>query len=210
VAVGLVVVQGIMGGLRVIELSTPLAIVHGCIAQAFLCVVTLLALALSPRWPDKYKLDTPSVSSAFVGWTWALVGFVYIQLILGAVMRHLHAGLAIPTFPFTPEGTLLPTVHNRLVDLALAHRLWALVVAVVAVVVIGKAIGLARSGLDPEFFEKNAVALSCMVVVQLTLGAWVIWFLRPPIITSLHVLNGALILMTAFALAVRASQLGKG
>ncbi|MCX6967204.1 MAG: COX15/CtaA family protein [Verrucomicrobia bacterium] len=203
-AVALVILQGIMGGLRVTELSTPLAILHGCVAQGFLCVVTVTALALSPQWPQVQK--DPRVPSGFVRWNWALVAVVSIQLVLGAVMRHLHAGLAIPTFPLTPEGTVFPVVHNKLVDIAFAHRVWAVVVALVTAIVIGKAIPLAREGRHPAFLERSAVALVCLLGVQLTLGAWIIWFYRPPLPTSLHVLNGALLLMTALTLAVKASR----
>jgi len=193
-AVGLVVAQGIMGGLRVTELSTPLAIVHGCVAQLFLCVVTLLALALSPQW-----MVFSGSSRSLTIWAWMLTASVYIQLIFGAVMRHLHAGLAIPTFPLTPEGTLLPQTHNILVDIALAHRLWAAAVGIVGIMVIGKAIRFAST----RFY---AAGLFTLLLMQLTLGAWVIWFLRPPLATSLHVLNGAVVLMTTFVLAVRASR----
>ena len=205
-AVALVVIQGIMGGLRVIELSTTLAIIHGCIAQGFLCVVTLLALTLSPHWGQETEPETFRVPVRFVRWTWALVAFIFIQLVLGAVMRHLHAGLAIPTSPLTPEGKLLPQVHNPLVDIALAHRLWAAAVVLVGAVVIVQSLRLARAGIHAAYFARNAVVLGCLLMAQLILGAWVIWFLRPPIPTSLHVLNGALVLMTALALAVHASR----
>ncbi|MEI6350580.1 MAG: COX15/CtaA family protein, partial [Verrucomicrobiota bacterium] len=102
----LVVVQGILGGLRVTEISTVLAIIHGCIAQAFLCVLILLALALSPAWERPPTESKVSYSAKrLVPWGWVLTGAVFIQLILGAIMRHLHAGLAIPTFPLTPSGS---------------------------------------------------------------------------------------------------------
>lgn len=193
-AVALVVLQGVMGGLRVTEISTSLAIIHGCAAQLFLCVVTLLALALSPKWPLFCEKAPPLAL-----WTWVLTGSVFFQLILGAVMRHLHAGLAIPTFPLTPEGTLLPQSHNMLVDIAMAHRLWAVAVGIVGAVVIAKAI----RNVGTRFF---AAGLFSLLLIQLALGACVIWFLRPPVATSLHVLNGAVVLMTAFALAVRATR----
>lgn len=203
----LVVIQGIMGGLRVTEVSTTLAIIHGCVAQAFLCALTLLALALSPGWAREHPSERGGLFLGFACWSWALVGAVFVQLVFGAVMRHFHAGLAIPTFPLTPEGTLLPTQHNPLVDIALAHRLWAAAVAIAAAVVIAKAFGLARAGVCPSVLQGFAVALGSLLMVQLCLGAWVIWLLRPPVPTSLHVLNGALVLITAFALAVHSSRL---
>ncbi|MGH7264342.1 MAG: COX15/CtaA family protein, partial [Candidatus Rokuibacteriota bacterium] len=49
-AVGVVCVQGLLGGLRVVLLEDALAIVHGCLAQAFFALVVALAAFTSPRW----------------------------------------------------------------------------------------------------------------------------------------------------------------
>jgi len=205
-AVALVVVQGIMGGLRVTRLSIALAIAHGCAAQAFLCAVTLLAMALSPEW-----LKPGGQAMARAGnwkrWAWALTGAVYVQLILGATMRYLGAGLAIPTFPLTPDGTLMPRVHNTLVDIHFTHRFWAVVVAVLAGIVVTKVL---RAAYDGDRFESRllrpAVWLAGLVAIQIILGAAVIWLLRAPLPTSLHVINGAAVLMIGFILAVRGSR----
>jgi heme a synthase len=205
-AVGLVIIQGVMGGLRVIALSSTLAIVHGCVAQTFLCVLMWITMTLSPQWSQGIQPGHFRVPAVFVRWSWALVAMIFIQLVLGAVMRHFHAGLAIPTFPLTPEGTLFPRVRNPWIDIAFAHRFWAAAVALVAAVVISKSIGLARHS---EVFAKYALALGGLLMVQFLLGASVIWFVRPPVPTSLHVLNGALVLLAAFALAVHATQ-GRG
>ena len=200
----LVVAQGVMGGLRVTEVSTALAILHGCVAQAFLCVVTLLALALSPGWRLPVR-ERPAIVRASAGWAWAFAGVIFVQLILGAVMRHLQAGLAIPTFPLTPEGTVFPTRHDAWVDIAMTHRLGAVVVAMVGAGAIGAMLRLVRGGVFPPRAGHYAVALGALLAIQLLLGASVIWLLRPPVITSMHVLNGAALLMSAFAWAVQVS-----
>lgn len=205
-AVALVIVQGIMGGLRVTQLSTALAIVHGCAAQAFLCAVTLLAMALSPEW-EKPGGTAMARARNWKGWAWALTTAVYVQLILGAVMRHLGAGLAIPTFPLTPEGTLMPRVHNLMVDIHFTHRFWAVVVAVLTAVVVTKLVRTARDGNRVETrLLRPALWLAGLVAVQIGLGGAVIWMLRAPLPTSLHVVNGAVILMLCFMLAVRGSR----
>jgi len=202
-AVVLVIVQGVLGGLRVTDVSTRLAIVHACTAQAFLCVVTLLSLALSRQWSQKVAVAKPERLANFSHWLWVFTGVVYIQLILGAVMRHLHAGLAIPTFPLTPQGTIILAEHTPLIDIALAHRLFAVVVTAVAAYVIAKALFTMRS------FWNFVLLLFCLIPFQWLLGAIIIWFLRPPVPTSLHVVNGALILMLAFATAAFATHLAR-
>ncbi len=200
----LVVMQGIMGGLRVTEISTLWAILHGCTAQAFLCVLVLLALALSPAWlrPPSDGISPQRMKSCRA-WAWVLTGAIYIQLILGATMRHLHAGLAIPTFPLTPEGTLMPRVHNAMVDIHFAHRFWAVIVTVLVFIVAVKALRLAKG---EARLIRPAWTLMLLLLVQLALGASIIWLLREPIPTSFHVLNGAAVLVTSFVLSIRASR----
>lgn len=205
VAAGLVVIQGVLGGLRVTEVSTSLAIVHGCVAQAFLCVLLLLAMALAPRWSERRAELKRSGAARLSSWSYLVLGVVYLQLILGAVMRHMGAGLAIPTFPLTPEGTLMPREHNAFVDMAMMHRIWAAVVAIAAGILITKAIRLVRSAKGPAWYRRLAILMGGLIVIQWGLGAAIIWYFRPPFPTSLHVLNGALLLMAAFMMAVFAS-----
>ena len=49
-ALGLVVVQGVLGGLRVVLLQQTLAIIHACTAQAFFALAVSLALFSSTEW----------------------------------------------------------------------------------------------------------------------------------------------------------------
>src|SRR5499425_55488 len=50
IAVAGVMLQGILGGLRVTMLKDEIGIFHACIAQAFLGLIVVIALALSPTW----------------------------------------------------------------------------------------------------------------------------------------------------------------
>ena len=55
-ALGAVIIQGALGGLRVVLLQQTLAIIHACFAQAFFALVASIALFTSPEWsgtPDK-------------------------------------------------------------------------------------------------------------------------------------------------------------
>ncbi len=200
----LVVLQGIMGGLRVTEKSIVLAILHGCLAQAFLCILVLLALAVSPVWNEPAPAKVPGERlRSWKRWGWALVIVVYLQLVFGAIMRHLKAGLAIPTFPLTPEGTFFPTVHSMAIDIHFTHRLWALVVTGVALVLAFKIFRWANGA--PRFVGP-VFAIVLLLLVQIALGALVIFSSRASIPTTLHVINGAAILVLSLVVTVRASH----
>lgn len=206
-ALVLVIIQGLMGGFRVTEISTTLAIVHGVTAQAFFCLLILLAATLSPAWNQPLEGgSTPAQVYAWRRWGWALVISLFIQLILGAMMRHWHAGLAIPTFPLTPQGTFFPVAHDKMVDIHFSHRFWAIIVTLVAAVTCTKAL---RSSGGEERIQLPALAVLLLIVVQILLGASVIWLQRAPIPTSLHVVNGALILGFSFYLALQSQRLGR-
>lgn len=91
-----VVVQGVMGGLRVTENSVALAVVHGCFGQAFFVLTVGLVAVTSRRWfedarsaPElKGELPSSFDNTALVWATAGCVLVIFIQLILGAVLRH--------------------------------------------------------------------------------------------------------------------------
>jgi heme A synthase len=203
----LVCVQGTLGGLRVTQTSIVLAMIHACTAQAFLCLTVAIAAALSPRWSQPVfstraaRHGVPAVQAL----AWTLVGAIYCQLIIAAVMRHLHAGLAIPTFPLA-FGRLIPPMSSNLVAINFAHRVAALVVTVLTlgltVLIVTTARGHAHARIT-----RTAIALTGFLILQIGLGAYVIWSARNPVITSLHVVNGAIVLGIALLLAMRATRL---
>jgi cytochrome c oxidase assembly protein subunit 15 len=95
IALAMVITQGILGGITVLFfLPAPISVMHACLAQAFFCVVSSLALLTSESW----KRGVSNVTSDLKGvalrqlslWTTAAV---YLQLILGAALRHTKAGL---------------------------------------------------------------------------------------------------------------------
>jgi len=200
----LVCVQGTLGGLRVTEVSTVLAMIHACTAQAFLCLTVVMAAALSPRWENGETFATggPGVSTV-KGLAWTLVGAIYCQLMIGAVMRHLHAGLSIPDFPLA-FGRLIPPMLNERVEIHFAHRVGAVVVTLLALALAALVFTVARRH---ERLTRTAAGLLIALAAQVALGASVIWLRREPVITSLHVVNGAAVLTTALLLAMRATKL---
>lgn len=104
-----VILQGILGGLRVVLMQDVLGVFHATLAQLLLFLVCAVALMTSPWWQRtmrSWKTAATGVAPLriLVLGTTLLILF---QLILGASMRHRHAGLAVPDFPLA-YGRLWP------------------------------------------------------------------------------------------------------
>lgn len=117
---GAVILQGLLGGLRVVMVELDLAIVHACFAQAFFCLAALTAIVTSRWWietPEQMpeSVDGNAMRRLFKFSTIA-VGLIYVQLIIGAVMRHYEAGLAIPDLPLSYGSVLPPASTEQLAD----------------------------------------------------------------------------------------------
>ena len=100
-----------------------LAIVHACVAQAFFCLATLMAIVTSRWW--KAAPDSPPPRTGrgrrLVALGVACVLAIYCQLIVGATMRHFDAGLAIPDLPLAYGHLLPPTSSTQLATIN-SHR----------------------------------------------------------------------------------------
>lgn len=93
-ALGLVVVQGLLGGLRVVWVSLDLAVVHALTAQLFFSLLVALTLFTSPGWLRVESVPTASPQTRRLGQlAVATVAALYAQIILGALLRHTGAGV---------------------------------------------------------------------------------------------------------------------
>ena len=106
VAAAAVIVQGVLGGLRVVLLQGALAIVHGCLAQAFWALLVALAL-LTARVPPPSLSGLPPSTRAL---TLAAAALVYVQIVFGALLTHLgrldlHLAGALGVFALAPMVT---------------------------------------------------------------------------------------------------------
>ena len=206
-----VCVQATLGGLRVTEqtgglpqLALALRIFHGCVAQAFLCLVVATAAILSPRWATDHPTRAAGRARRLA---WMTFGFIFIQLIFGATMRHLGAGLAIPTFPAaSPEGGFMPHQHNVYVDLNFTHTRFLAFLVTLHIFLI--ALRVFRTARGEGRLVGPAVTLLALVAIQITLGIFVILHTKPPTLTTFHVLNGAALLATSLLLALRLYRFG--
>lgn len=206
-ALAIVLIQGVLGGTRVLfdsrhvpgfamSLGQMLRIPHGVLAQVYVCVLFAIAAGVSRAWVDN-TLGTAGGCVRRLGW-WCS-GLVLIQLIIATTMRHNYAGLAIPTFPYsTPEGSFIPAGWDYRVALQLAHRVMA---AVIALAILIYSHFLFREKSLPRLLRGSSLFLVALIGLQIYLGAQIIWTGRSVYTTTGHVLVGALTLATTFVVA---------
>jgi len=106
VAVAAVIAQGVLGGLRVVLVQDTLAILHGCLAQAFFGLVTAIAFLTSPA----ASRPTPAVDPELRTLAQFAVALVYAQIVFGALLTHagridLHLAGAVLVLVFVPMVT---------------------------------------------------------------------------------------------------------
>jgi cytochrome c oxidase assembly protein subunit 15 len=215
-AVGLVVAQGLLGGLTVLLLLPPaLSVGHAMLAQTFFVVVASLALFTSPWWRSAQPRP-PARSRSIVWLAGSATAAVFIQLMLGALMRHTDSGLAIPDFPLA-YGQLLPSLsadalaryNATLLDLGiriaadgpisssqvlihLVHRIWAVPVFLL---VLWTSVRLVRLAPVSGRFSRFGWILGALVAVQILLGAMTVLSGKAVLPATAHVATGALLLV---------------
>jgi cytochrome c oxidase assembly protein subunit 15 len=201
-----------LGGLRVRWNLDKLGIPHATLAQLFFVLVGLIALMTSERWQKLSQLSIYGHKSLRYLFLLTTVTILF-QLILGATMRHQHAGLAIPDFP-AAYGKLWPALdaasvasynQNRLevvaynpitalqIGLQMAHRLTALgIFFLVSVCVWRSRQWLGRN----HALTKLSFGWLGLIVAQMVLGAATIWTNKSADMATAHVAVGALSLAT--------------
>lgn len=204
IALAAVITQGILGGITVLwYLPEPISIAHASLAQIVFCLTTSIALFTSPGWkkayasggvaPDDRMLQ--KVAAATTGW-------IYIQIVMGATMRHTGAGLAIPDFPLA-FGQIIPPHWDAGIAIHFAHRVGALIASVLILATTGHVFyhhGRRRELLRPS------ILLVALLILQVTLGAFTVLSQKHYIINSLHVVTGASVLATSLVLTLRAHR----
>ncbi len=207
-----VVAQGVLGGLRVTELKDQLGIFHATLAQLFFVLVSAIALFHSSFWrnlPDRVQSGEAGVRYLFA----ATTCLILCQLVLGATMRHQHAGLSIPDFP-AAYGKIWPKTdaasiahYNQMrgndeayrpitafqVVLQMIHRITAcLILAAVSACAI---ISCRRWGRG-HYLSRAALIWLGLICLQIFLGAATLWTGKSADIATAHVACGALSLVT--------------
>lgn len=216
-----IIVQGVLGGLTVLYLlPTPISVAHATLGQTFFSLTVLLALVTSRGW-----IDNDVQESALIGKTRAFAivagAAVFLQLVLGAWMRHSDAGLAIPDFPlcygeiFPPwnadglsiinaqrtDWYQLPPVVGAQIWIHFAHRLGALM-AMVAVLACG--LHIMRAYPSETRLREPALVMMLLVIAQFLFGAMTVWTRKAVQLSTTHVATGALLFGTIIVVLMRA------
>ena len=208
VALAAVITQGVLGGITVLwYLPDAISIAHASLAQIVFCLTTTIALVTSPRWKRGYgELPTsnsqPPRDITLERIAVVTTSVIYVQIVIGATMRHTGAGLAIPDFPLA-FGHLIPPVWDAKIAIHFAHRVGALTVAVLILATTAHVFfhhGRRRELRNP------AILLLVLLTLQITLGALTVLSQKQFIINSVHVVNGALVLVTSLVLTLRAHR----
>jgi cytochrome c oxidase assembly protein subunit 15 len=124
---------------------------------------------------------------------------IFVQILLGATMRHTGAGLAIPDFPMM-FGHLLPTHWDPKIAIHFSHRVGALVVVLSVLATLTYVWYHHR---ERRELTRPAALLIALLAVQVTLGALTVLSRLDIRINSLHVVFGALVLTTSLVLTLR-------
>lgn len=195
-ALALVIFQGLLGGLTVLmRLPTAVSVAHGTTAQIFFCSIVALLWWTNARFIDSTARVEGGAARNLMIASASMTALVLTQLLVGATMRHLGAGLVIPDFP-TSLGRIIPPLTTLPIAINFTHRVLALAVFVMALLLCRRVLRFHRNC-------SELVGLSCglvaLVLFQVTLGALTVWGSRGLVPTSLHVMNGALVLATAFS-----------
>jgi cytochrome c oxidase assembly protein subunit 15 len=191
-ALATVVIQGVLGGLRVLLLDYTLAIVHACLAQGLFGLAVGLAVFTSREWheapPNPWAPSSQATASdgrGVVRLALAAAAAIYLQIVFGAVLRH--------------TGTALG-----------AHLAAAMAVAGLAGALLFR---LRRAGVAEAKTLALARTLCGLILVQLVLGVATLvgysTFLAParPALATAHVIVGAGVWAASVALSLRALRL---
>lgn len=222
-AVGAVIAQGVLGGLTVLfYLPTAISVAHALLAQTFFCITLAIGYVTSREGVQPAVTVSGRGVSSLGRLSAVAAGAVFVQLLIGAWMRHSEAGLAIPDFPLsygdvippiTSDGLAvanqlrfhldLPPVSLGQIWIHFAHRVGAVVVVAVVSMVIVRILKYYR---DVAQLANLAQGLIVLIALQVTLGILTVLTLKDPIIATAHVACGALILGVIFLETIRAHR----
>lgn len=219
-ALGAVILQGVLGGLRVTMLKDEIGIFHALLAQGFLGMLIIITLATSRLWRHIREAGSADRSlRTFFRIVICTTILIYFQLGLGATMRHQHRDLSILDFPLAYGAVIPDTSREKLTQInawrdsrglsdVTAFQIWLqlthrFVATVVGAGVVASLLVARRAGVNAGLLSRFADIWFLLLVCQITLGAWVIWSNKAADIATTHVAVGA----TMFALGVALSAI---
>jgi len=227
IALGGVILQGVLGGLRVTMMKDEIGIFHACIAQAFLGLLVFIALVTTNFWRSisnlivDFKKFAPLKTLAI-----ATTIAIYVQLALGATMRHQHRDLAVLDFP-TANGAWIPDTSvaalakinawrdGRGLSDVTAFQIWLHMVHrflafIIAIAVVAFCLRVWRDAPRFPALKRLSILLVVLVVCQITLGAWIIWSNKAADIATAHVALGAIMLSFGVSISAICWRISQG
>lgn len=223
IALAAVILQGVLGGLRVVWLKDQIGIFHAGLAQAFFALIAFIAFCHSQAWRDLAAAPLEkSARNRLRSLVLLGVLLIYGQLLLGATMRHAHADLSIRDFPLAygkilpplddeslaqinqerREVLQLPPTTRSLIVLQMIHRVGA-VLAVLAV--LGAFLRSRRTPGLPAVIRLTLAVWPGLLAAQFGLGMYTIWTNKAADVATAHVAGGAAsLLLGVLALAALA------
>ena len=206
-----VISQGVLGGLRVIEDERLLAMVHGCFAPLVFSLTVAVAVVTSERWKHPAQIVRRVDADKVHRLALFTVALAYLQIVLGAQLRHHTLDMAPTVF------RAMVFAHLTVAAILSAHVLWLL-------------ISVARRRPRMAALNRPCRWLAGLLGLQLLLGAtvWVTNFGWPqfasnvawtagyvPVaegplqvnVTTAHVALGSLVLVSAVTISLRSLRL---
>ena len=222
-----VILQGILGGLRVTMMKDELGIFHACVAQAFLGLLVFIALATTNFWQAMgCRASLSDANPKVLQLAMAITILIYVQLALGATMRHQHRDLPILDFP-TANGAWIPDTSSAAIAkinawrdtrglsdvtafqiwLQMAHRFLAFIIGIA---VIAFALRVCREAPRFAALKKLSILWVALVICQITLGAWTIWSNKAADVATAHVALGAGMLSFGVSISAICCRISQG
>ena len=193
VGLALLIVQAVFGGVTVLlQLPAGVSTTHLALAFIFLGLTVRLAVLSSPHPADA----PPEVARALRRWASPMAILVFAQSLLGALVRHLEAGMACPDVPLC-LGQVVPPLGEPLVVVHFLHRVLAVATGVAVIVA---ALAVTRAGARGPV-RSLAVWAGVLVVAQIALGFASVMGRLAVVPVSLHSLVAALLFAAWVALA---------
>jgi len=203
-----VIVQGVIGGIGVKLLLPPwMSALHGTFGQTMFVALAAIALFTSRSWMEEPR-DKISRKDArpLLRHCWMLIGFLYLQLILGAAFRHVWT-------KWGPSGSNHWPVQKIIHAFLYPHIFNALLVSGLILYVSLRT--LTKHGGIP-YLRRPALWLLLLLIAQLLLGvsAYVVRVVQGVneaqptmslvVVTVTHLAVGALILLLTAVLTIQA------
>jgi heme A synthase len=198
----LLLVQSVFGGLTVLyRLPDLVSTTHLGLAFGFLALATSLAAATSRVGvaTSAPGAGTGTRNAGLARWAAVVAFLVFAQSVLGALVRHMDAGMACPDAPLC-LGQVVPPLINAPIISHFSHRVLAIIVAVA---VLALALRVRRQESDATLRTLAGLA-AALVLAQVALGVASVLTVLAVVPVSLHTLVAAALLSSLVWLAMLA------